>query len=155
MTFWDATMDAELAEFREDAESRMLDTFDIKLPAGTTYDDDPDSPTYGDEVTVYEFLFTAKGRVKAIGAYGVDHEVAGRTATEVVRELHIPVGSPWVPPKAVAFCTAVDVTSDPTLLGARMSIEPTVGSQTTARRMKVTEYLPAEQPDVPDDSEKS
>lgn len=145
----------ELPFLRAQADSRFRDTFDIKLPTGTTYDDDPDSPTYGDEVTVYEHLFTTKGRVKVIGAYGIEHEVAGRTATEVVRELHIPIGSPWVPVKAVAFCTAVDVTSDPTLLGARMSIEPTTGSQTTARRMKVTEYLPAEQPDAPDDSEES
>ena len=148
-----SAIDAELPFLRAEAEARMLDTFVIKTPTGTTYDDDPDSPTYGDEVDVYEDLFTAKGRVKAIGAYGVEREVAGRTALEVVRELHIPVDSEWIPPKAVAFCVAVHATSDPTLLGARLTIEPVVGSQTTARRMKVTEYLPAEQPVVEPEEE--
>lgn len=120
------------------AEARMLDTFDIQVSTGIHYD-----PDTGTEVEGWETIFTTQGRVKVIGAYGIDREVGGRTTTEVVRELHIPVDSDVVPAKATALCTAIDdPTTDPMLLGARMILDgPTPGSQTTARRMKITEVL--------------
>lgn len=126
---------------RRAAEARMLDTFDIKVPAGTgkpAYD-----PTSKTTSPAYTVLFTTRGRVKAgVGLTVREAEVAGRTSAAVVRELHIPASSPLVPPGAIAFCTAVDATSDPTLLGALLRLAgPAPGSQTTARRLEVTEIL--------------
>lgn len=132
---------AEIAEDRAEAESRMLDTFDIKMPTGEEYDDDPASPTYGEEVTTYDHLFTTKARLKVIGAYGFEQQVAGRTVTEIVRELHIPVSSPEVPVGAHAIPVTLADSTDQTVAGGRLVLEPSVGSQTTARRMKVREVL--------------
>ena len=71
-----------------------------------------------------------------------DAEAGGRTVTTIRRELHIPVTSPAVPMGAVAVCTAVDATTDPTLLGAKLTLDgPAPGSQTTARRLQVSEVL--------------
>lgn len=127
-----------LPQMRRDAESRMLDTFEIQVSEGYRYDHD-----LGEEVELWVTIFATPGRVKVVGAYGIDREVGGRTATEVVRELHIPVDSDVVPAKATALCVEIDpTTTDPMLLGSRLVLDgPTPGSQTTARRMKVTEVL--------------
>lgn len=117
----------------------MLDTFDIGTPSGGyTYD-----PVTGKDVETITPLFTTKGRVKArSGLASREAEAGGRTVVTVVRELHIPVGSPNVPTDAVAVCTAVHASSDPTLLNARLRLAgPAPGSQTTARRLEVTEVL--------------
>lgn len=127
-----------LPSLKRDAESRMLDTWAIGTDMGWTYN--PDSGE--DEQTVAP-LFTTKGRMKASRTYGnINQQVGGRTATIVTRELHIPVASPPVPVDAVAQCVAVDSSSDPSLLGAIVRIAgPAPGSQTTARRLEVTELL--------------
>ena len=138
MTLGEA-LGAYLSTLRSEAESRMLDTFEIGVPTGgTTYD-----PATQADVETIEPLFTTKGRVKVSGGLSArDSEAGGRTVVTVTRELHIPVNSPAVPTGAVAVCTAVDPTSDPTLLGARLRLSgPTPGSQTTARRLEVTEVL--------------
>lgn len=131
-------LDAYLLAGRRDAESRMLDTFDIKLSLGVQYD-----PEQDEDVETFEDLFTTRGRVKTPqGVATRESEVGGRTAVEIARELHIPVTAPAVPAGAVAFCTAVDPTSDPTLAGARLRLAgPAPGSQTTARRLEVTEVI--------------
>jgi hypothetical protein len=118
------------------AQSRMLDTFDIKVPTGTAY-------TGGVDVTTYDYLFTTLGRVKVEGGLSVrDSQVGDRTSASVVRTLSIPVDSDHVPAGAVAICTDVHATSDPTLLGAVLTLGgPAPGSQTTARRLEVTEVL--------------
>lgn len=134
-----SAIEAELPFLRAEAEARMLDTFDIKFPTGGwIYDEEA-----GEDVEAFDLLFTTSGRVKVEGGLSVrDAEVGGRTSASVVRSLHIPVGSPVVPVGAVAVCTAVHATSDPTLLGARLTIGgPAPGSQTTARRLEVTEVL--------------
>jgi hypothetical protein len=130
--------DAALSDGRELAESRMLDTFDIKVSLGTNY-----NPATGNDEETFEPLFTTSGRVKVGGGLAArDAEAGGRTVVTVVRELHIPVGSAAIPVGAIAVCTAVHQTSDPTLLGARLRLAgPTPGSQTTARRLEVTEVL--------------
>lgn len=127
-----------LGAFKRRAESRMLDTFDIKVSSGMSYDADE-----GEDVETFTLLFTTPGRVKVEGGLSVrDSEVGARTAASVARTLSIPVASDEVPVGAVAFCTAVHATSDPTLLGARLTIGgPAPGSQTTARRLEVTEVL--------------
>lgn len=116
----------------------MLDTFEVRNNFRTEYD-----PATQQDVEVSDLLFTTPGRVKVEGGLAVrDAEVGGRTSALVVRSWHIPVGSPVVPAGAVAICTAVHATSDPTLLGARLRIGgPAPGSQTTARRLEVTEVL--------------
>lgn len=130
---------SRLTAIRRRAESRMLDTFEIReYDDGYTYDE-----TEGEDVRTYETLFTTAGRVKVEQGLSVrDLEVGGRTASSVTRTLSIPVSSDAVPVGAVAYCTAVHATSDPTLLGAALVIGgPAPGSQTTARRLEVTEVL--------------
>lgn len=132
---------AEVESDRALAESRMLDTFAIRIPTGTDYDPDADNGA-GADVTTYADLFTTAGRVKVTANVARDVEAGARTAVEVRRELHIPVNSPAVPAGAVAFCIAVDDTSDPTLLDAALVLDgPAPGSQTTARRMQVSEVI--------------
>lgn len=134
-----SAIDAALPTLRAEAEARMLDTFDIGVPTGEwVYD-----PETGQDVEEVTPLFTTKGRVKAgRGLTARESEAGGRTVVEVSRELHIPVGSPAIPTGAVAACTAVHATSDPTLLGARLRLAgPAPGSQTTARRLEVEETL--------------
>lgn len=127
-----------VAAGRRAAESRMLDTFDVKMPTGTAY-----NPTTGNDETTYDDLFTTVGRVKSgSGLTARESEAGGRTVVSVTRELHIPVDSPAVPAGAVAVCTAVHSTSDPSLLGAVLRLAgPAPGSQTTARRLEVSEVL--------------
>lgn len=115
----------------------MLDTFEFRLPTGYALVD-------GVEVETYDVLATdVKGRVKVSGGLAVrDAEVGGRTSASVVRELHIPWNSPAIPTNAYAVCTAIDVSTDPTLLNARLRIDgPAPGSQLTARRLQVSEVL--------------
>lgn len=133
-----AAIERSLPRLRAEAEARMLDTFEIRANFREDYD-----PDLQDVSEVYDVLFTTTGRVKVSNGLAVrDSEVGGRTAAEVVRSLHIPVDSPAVPTNAVAVCTAVHATSDPTLLGAKLRIGgPAPGSQTTARRLEVTEVL--------------
>jgi hypothetical protein len=129
---------AELERDRAEAESRMLDTFAIKLSLGVNY-----NPATGNNEETFEDLFATNGRIKASsGLVARESEAGGRTVVTVTRELHIPIDSPAVPTGAVAICTAVHNTSDPTLLDARLRLAgPAPGSQTTARRLEVTEVL--------------
>lgn len=131
-------IEATLPFLRAEAEARMLDTFDVKLATGG-YVYDPVTDT---EVEAFEFLFTTRGRVKVTSTDAREGQAGGRTVASVNRELHIPITSPAVPAEALAVCTAVHPTSDPTLLGATLRITGAApGSQTTARRMQVGEVL--------------
>lgn len=132
------TVTAAVASGRQAAEKRMLDTFVVEqATGGYAYDEDS-----GTDVEVFAALFTTKGRVKSSGLAVREAEAGARTVVSVTRELHIPVDSPAIPTGAVARCTAVDPSSDPTLLGARLRLSgPAPGSQTTARRLEVTEVL--------------
>lgn len=116
----------------------MLDTFAIKLSLGISY-----NPATGNDEEAFEDLFTTPGRVKVGGGLAANEsEAGGRTVVTVSRELHIPVSSAAVPVGAVAFCTAVHTTSDPTLIGDRLRLDgPAPGSQTTARRLQVSEVI--------------
>lgn len=133
-----AAIEAALPLLRAEAEARMLDTFDIALPLGPQY-----NPATGNTEEAFDALFTTRGRVKAGGGLTArESEAGGRTVVTVVRELHIPVDSPAVPVGAVAVCTAVHATSDPTLLGAALRLAgPSPGSQTTARRLEVEQVI--------------
>jgi len=119
----------------------MLDTFDIKQPTGGyVYDPAANGGTGGD-VVAYTLLFSTSGRVKDMTLIR-DGEGGARTVSTSQRELHIPVDSPAVPAGAVAFVTSVHPSSDPTLMGAQLHIEGQgPGSQTTARRLEVTETI--------------
>lgn len=124
-----------LTRGRAAAQARMLDTFDIKVSTGTTY-------TGGVDVETFSLLFSTTGRVKTTGLAANESEAGGRTVVAVTRELHIPVSSAEVPVGAVAFVTSVHATSDPSLAGARLRLSgPAPGSQTTARRLQVSEVL--------------
>lgn len=133
-----SAIEAELPFLRSEAEARMLDTFAVKRSLGINY-----NPASGNDEETFEDLFTTVGRVKVSGGLSArESEAGGRTVVTVVRELHIPVDSPTVPTGAVAVCTAVHETSDPTLLGAVLRLAgPAPGSQTTARRLEVSEIL--------------
>ena len=124
---------------REAAEARMLDTCDIKYQTGVS---DPD-PETGETAPTYATRFTTKCRVKVSeGLSARSSDIGGRTAVVVTRQLHIPVGSAAVHPGDIAVITAVHATSDPTLAGATLILDgPAPGSQTTARRLQVSEVI--------------
>ena len=133
-----ARMEARLARGRAMAEARMTSTWTIGTDGGWAY-----NPATDREEQTVTPLFTTKGRMKASRTFGnINQQAGGRTVTVVTRELHIPVGSPEVPVGALATCTALGPGDDPTLLGAVVRIAgPAPGSQTTARRLEVTETL--------------
>lgn len=121
---------------REAAAARMLDTFEIRQPTGYAMVGNVETPTFN-------VLATTRGRVKVVGGLSVrESEVGARTSASVTRELHLPWDSYEAAAGDVAVCVAVDVSSDPTLLGASLRIDgPAPGSQTTARRLQVSEVL--------------
>lgn len=127
-----------LSRMQVRAESRMLDTCDITYPTGATTTD-----ASGTEIPVMAVRFSTPCRVKVSAGLTVRmEEVGGRTAASVVRELHIPVTSGAVFPNDVAVMTSVHATSDPTLAGASLTLAgASPGSQTTARRLQVSEVL--------------
>lgn len=115
----------------------MLDTWAIGTDLGWTFD-----PDLGEDVQAVTPLFTTAGRLKVPGNVVLESDVGERSVVSTRRELHIPVGSQAVPIGAVAQCTAIDATSDPTLLGTIVRVSgPAPGSQTTARRLQVEEVL--------------
>lgn len=125
------------------AEARMKTTWAIQYDTGETEVNDNDT-----EVQVFETGFTTKGRLKSTGLVVRETEAGGRTADEVTRELHLPVSTedPFADARSqrgvFALCTAVHATDDPTMLGQRVRLSgPAPGSQTTARRLQVTEVV--------------
>ncbi len=132
-----AAIAAELPFLRAEAESRMTSTWTIGTDGGWAY-----NPATGrDEQTVTP-LFTTKARLKVVSSAVSDSEAGGRTVAVTRRELHIPVSSPAVPVGAVAKCTAVGALGDPTMLNTIVRLSGSApGSQTTARRLEVTEVL--------------
>lgn len=135
-----AAIEQALPELRSHAQARMVDTFEIRVPnGGMVYDD-----FLEEEVEDYDVLLPElMARVKVVGGIsGSESEAGGRTLVTVRREFHVPVSTVAIPTNAYAVCTAVHSTSDPTLLGARLVLGgPAPGSQTTARRIEVTEVL--------------
>ena len=130
---------AALPELRRHAESRMLDTAEIRRPTGNTVFDEETGTSIPEVLPV----FTTRCRVKSTRTYGVlNQEVGGRTAQTVAREFHMPVDSPAVEPGDVAVLVAIHETTDPSLLGAELTLSgPAPGSQTTARRIEVLEVV--------------
>lgn len=129
---------AALPELRREAESRMLDWFEIRVADGRPVY----NPSTKKDESPETVLFSTKGRVKSAGLVAHDAEVGGRTSVSVSRELHIPVCSDEVPTGAFAVPTYLHPTSDQTLAGARLRLAgPAPGSQTTARRLQVVEVL--------------
>lgn len=133
-----------LPELRAMAEARMKTTWAIQYKTAETTVD----PATDADVPVYVTTFVTKGRLKSPGLMITQAEVGGRTAAESKRELHIPVGSPdpWADDRSAlgvtALCTAIDSTDDPSMLGIRVTlIGPAPGSQTTARRLQVSETV--------------
>jgi hypothetical protein len=113
----------------------MLDTWTIGTDAGWTTVD-------GVDVQTVTPLFTTKGRLTERGTQVSDVEVGGRTSALTRRELHIPWNSPAAPADAVAECTAIHDSTDPTLLGTIVRLRgPVPASQKTARRLEVVEVL--------------
>lgn len=137
------TTAADMAEFRAMAESRMSLTGEFQYEVGTTPDPETDT-----DAPVYATAFESKARVKAGDRVVTLTEVGGRTSAESTRELHIPVSSadPWADSRSaqgVTFLvTEVSTLDDPTLLGTRLTLSgPAPGSQTTARRLQITEVV--------------
>jgi hypothetical protein len=125
----------QLPALRLEAESRMTDTWAIGTDEGWTFDGT-------DDVQTVDPLFTTKGRLKSAGTVAQETNAGERTVIETRRELHIPWDSPAAPVNAVAECTAIGPLSDPTLLGTIVRLSgPAPGSQQTARRLEVVEFL--------------
>lgn len=129
-----------LARGRAAEEARHLDDFEIRVPAGTGWTYDRETKTNVQQSTL---LFSVKGRVKVSGGQSArDVQVGERTAALVTRELRIRYDAPSVPAGAFAVCVGVDATSDPSLLGAHLTLDgPAPGSQTTCRRLQVSEVI--------------
>lgn len=126
-----------LAAGRRAAESRMLDTWTIGADLGWTFDEG-----LGKDVQTVTPLFTTKARLTERGTVVRGAQVGERTAVETSRELHIPWDSPAAPANAVAQCTAIHESTDPTLLGTIVRLAgPAPASQKTARRLEVVEVL--------------
>lgn len=119
----------------------MLDTWAIGT-LEVTYDPDANGGE-GAEVSTVTPLFTTPGRLSDKGTtVARDTQVGERTAIETTRVLNIPWDSPAAPANAVAECTAVHATSDPTLLGTVVRLAgPSPAAQKTARRLEVVEVL--------------
>lgn len=126
-----------LASKRRRIERRMLDEAVIRRKTGNMTKD----PTTGSEVPEYGDVFFTKCRIKSTRTYGVQNqEVGGRTAQVVSREFHLPVDSPEVRTDDIAVMVTIHETTDPTLLNATVTFSaPSPGSQTTARRLEITE----------------
>jgi hypothetical protein len=136
-----AAIEQKLPLLRREAEARMIDTWAIGADVGWTYDPDADGGNGADVQTVTP-LFTTRARLKASSGVVHNTEGGGRTIVETRRELHIPWDSAAVPTNAVAQCTAIHASTDPTVLGTIVRLAgPAPGSQTTARRLEVTEVL--------------
>lgn len=132
-----SAIEAELPFLRAEAEARMVDTWAIGTDLGWVYDD-----FLGEDVQAVAPLFTTPARLKSVGTVAQESQVGGRTVVTTRRELHIPVSSQAVPVGALAQCTEIHETSDPTLLGTIVRLSgPAPGSQTTARRLQVEEVL--------------
>lgn len=130
-----SAIEAELPFLQAEAEARMVDTWTIGADVGWVFNGTVDVQT----VTP---LFTTQGRLKSPGSVALESQAGERTVVQTRRELHIPVSSPAVPVNAVAQCTEVHETSDPTMLNVIVRLSgPAPGSQTTARRLEVTETL--------------
>jgi hypothetical protein len=130
-----SAIEAELPFLRAEAEARMQDTWTIGADLGYAFDGTNDVQT----VTP---LFTTKGRLKSAGTVAQETNAGERTVIETRRELHTPWDSPAAPVNAVAECTAIGPLSDPTLLGTIVRLSgPAPGSQQTARRLEVVEFL--------------
>lgn len=134
-----AGIQAELPFLRAEAEARMLDRCEIRYKTGSGTQD----PVTGEKSPQYAVRFATKCRVKVSDGLSVrEADVGGRTAVSVTRQLHIPVGSPAVQPGDIAVVTSVHASSDRTLLGATLVLAgPAPGSQTTARRLQVSEVI--------------
>ena len=116
----------------------MLDVCEVRYQTGRMVQD----PVTLAEVPVYATRFSTACRVKAIAAVPRSADAAGRESVTVVRELHIPVDSPAVAEGDEAWMVSVHASSDPTLAGVRLVIGgPAPGSQTTARRLRVSEVV--------------
>lgn len=130
-----SAIEAELPFLRSEAEARMTDTWVIGTDLGWESVD-------GTDVQTVTPLFTTQGRLKSPGGVVRETQVGDRTSVETRRELHIPVDSPAVPADAVAECTAIGALTDPSVLGIIVRLSGAApGSQTTARRLEVTEVL--------------
>lgn len=121
---------------RRAAEARMLDEWAVMVSLGFEMEDDA-------EVEQFALLFNTKARVKILAGLAVrEKEVGARTSVAVTRELHIPIDSAAVPTGAVAFPITLHETSDQSLADASLRLDgPAPGSQTTARRLQVSEVL--------------
>lgn len=129
--------EAELAEDRADAESRMVSTYLIGVHGKTEY-------VNGVETRPLLSSFATKGRLRSRTSQSQRETEAGeRTIVAVDRELHIPWDSPDVPVNAVARPVSIDpATGDPTIAGADLLlVGPVPGEQQTARRLLVRETL--------------
>lgn len=119
----------------------MVDTWAIADDVTWSYDPAADGGKGADVQTVTP-LFSTAGRLTEHGTAVSEAEAGERTVVETHRELHIPWNSPAAPVNAVAQCTAIHPTTDPTLLGTIVRLSgPVPATQKTARRLQVTETL--------------
>jgi hypothetical protein len=116
---------------RRAAEALMLDAGTAKRPTGATV------YAAGVESDATDDLFDSSCKVQAAGLQARNTEVAGRTATTVALELHLPVATaPLAAGDWFEVTTPHEVSTVPTGTVYRI-VAPVEGSQKTARRYQI------------------
>lgn len=137
-----ARLERTLDRGRAAALARMVDTFEIKVVAGSgqpAYD--PGTKTTG---PTYTTLFSTPGYIPPSGGSVLTRETesGARTSLSSHREIRIPWDSAAVPANAVAVCTAVGPRTPPRMLGKEYQVGGSDGaSQGTACHLEIIEVL--------------
>lgn len=125
-----------LDQFREDAESLMLDAGTALRPiGGMVY-----NPDLQQEVEATDPLFPSRCKIQARNIQARDEQVGGRTATTVRLELHLPADTPPLKVGDLWEVTAVHPLSTARLTRYRV-LAPVGKTLATANRYEIEEVV--------------
>lgn len=131
-------IDAELAQFRELAESLMTATIVVRRKTGAT----TTNPATDSDVPVWADVFTSACKVQDTEPLPVESEVGARTVVTVRQRVDLPVGSPMVKPGDVGEITTAADPMDAHLVGMKFEfISASAASFKTAHRWPVRRFL--------------
>lgn len=131
----------ELDDLRDDLDSELLDTVKIERETGTTLDDDPNSPTYMQEITTYTTLSTSDALVVLDQQTARVHtDVGDQAVVTSIYVVTVPVTLVDVRPgDRVTVVESHDARMEGRVLWVR---DPRVGSLSISRRLICQDTLP-------------